>query len=92
MRPDNAYNRLTQKQKAVNEVLDIEHIDSELLKCLNESTTKRLYQPSEQVPLSTQKEFRTKFVSLHVSNLLTRLLIHSLRNYGRITCPFSHKL
>ena len=63
MRPNNAYSRLSQKQKAVNELLDVEHIESEVFRCLNESTTRRLYQPSEQVPLATQKEFRTKFVS-----------------------------
>jgi len=45
-------------------MFDIGHIERELQKCLKESTTHRLYQPSEQVSLAMQKEFRTKFVRL----------------------------
>ena len=61
-RPDNAFVRLSKKQKVVSDLFDIGHIERELQKCLQESTTHRLYQPSEQVSLAMQKEFRTKFV------------------------------
>ena len=66
-RPANAFARLTRKQKAANALFDVEAIERELLRCLNESTTRRLYQPCEQVPLATQKLFRTKFVSLYAA-------------------------
>ena len=52
-RPDNAFARLSKKEKAANEILDIEAIEKEVLRCINESTTRRLYQPSDQVPLAT---------------------------------------
>ena len=52
-RPENAFARLSKKQKAANELIDVASVERELQKCLNESTTRRLYQPSEQVPLTT---------------------------------------
>ena len=62
--PEGAFARLSKKQKKDSkDILDIEAIEREVFKCLNESTTRRLYQPSEQVSRSTQLTFRTKFVS-----------------------------
>ncbi len=88
--PQNAFSRLLKKKPTNNtlssnstkaalaEFLDIENIENEILKCLNESTTKRLYQPSEQVPLNKQKQFRTKFVSVtHIPNLSFTCLLLS---------------
>ena len=46
-RPENAFARLSRKQKAVIDIFDVESIEREVLKSLNESTTKRLYQPCE---------------------------------------------
>lgn len=77
-KPDNAFNRLSKKQKkgGANDALDVEAVEKEMLKCLNESTTRRLYQPSEQVPLAKQKQFRSMFVSelLDLTLFLTRYM------------------
>lgn len=91
--PPHAFARLSKRQKAANELLDIEHIEREVLKCLNETTTRRLYQPSEQVPLATQKQFRSKFVSTFLFDAQLTILPHlsRLKSFSRATRLCSHK-
>ena len=63
MKPDRAFARLSKKQKAANDLLDIDAIENEVIKCLNESTTRRLYVGSDQDPSRKFGHLRNKFVS-----------------------------